>query len=153
MSAERIESTLAKLPGFCNLSEHDRGALAHACQLRTYSAGDALIRQGDRGHGLFLVLDGEVGVELADGDETVDLGTRGPGDFVGVLAMIDHRPRSATAVARGEVSAAYLGDQVFESLAHRHAAIAYPLQKALARQLAGTFRRVAGRLRSEHGAG
>ncbi len=59
------------------------------------SAGAALFNTGDPGDGLYLIIEGKLGILSGD----VLLGTRGPGEYVGELALLDDSPRSATVEA------------------------------------------------------
>ncbi len=56
-------------------------------------------REGEIGREFLVVLEGEV--EIRRGDEVV--ATRGAGDYIGEIALIDHRPRTATVVAKTPV--------------------------------------------------
>jgi CRP/FNR family transcriptional regulator, cyclic AMP receptor protein len=73
---------------------------------RTFRRGQALFSQGDIGERVFLVEDGWVTIRSSspDGDEMV-LNVRGPGELLGEMSILDHAPRSAAAVAVGEVTA------------------------------------------------
>ena len=55
-------------------------------------AGKVLIRQGELGDDLMVLVTGKVAVER-DGARLNELG---PGDFFGEIALIDHGPRTAT---------------------------------------------------------
>lgn len=68
--------------------------------------GEAIVREGDAGDWLYLVLDGEVVVEKqgeVDGSAPDVLDIIGPGGVFGELSFIDGRARSATVRARGPV--------------------------------------------------
>jgi CRP-like cAMP-binding protein len=75
-------------------------------EVRRYGDGEALIRIGEAGHGLFVILTGEV--DLARPDE---LGSRkrfltdGPGGVIGEMAQLVGRPALVDAYARGPVEA------------------------------------------------
>ena len=72
--------------------------------IRKVREGDLLVRQGDPGNELFLLLDGVLGVEV-DGNE---LGQVGPGTVLGERAIIEGGVRTSTlrAVTRCKVAVA-----------------------------------------------
>jgi len=65
---------------------------------QTFRAGQIVFTEGDPGNMMYAVLEGEVDIMV--GDQVV--GTIPAGSIVGEMALIDHSPRSATAVARTE---------------------------------------------------
>jgi putative iron-dependent peroxidase len=74
--------------------------------------GDVLVRQGEPGDEFFVVVEGNVIVER-DGRRVARLG---PGDFLGEIALIDGRPRTATARADGEARLLVLDHRRFDAL-------------------------------------
>ena len=82
----------------------------------------------------------------ANGTEAV-LAVRAPGDLVGELAAIDGHPRSATAIALGDVACAVVDAERFRAVLHDEPKAAMALLKLLAERL----REAEGR-RAEHGA-
>jgi len=142
-----LDTVLNGLPDFERLSDRDRAALSAALEQRHYKDGERFIQQGKRGDGAHFLVSGAVRVELERGDERIDLGMVAEGELFGVIAMIDHRPRSASCTAVGKVETAFLSRQAFEMLAHRHASIAYPFQRAVGTQVAADFRDVVDRIR------
>src|SRR5204863_4302963 len=65
--------------------------------VRPYDAADLVIREGDRGDELFIVLSGKVTVSRGDAVLT----TFGSGEHFGEMALIRSVPRSATVHADG----------------------------------------------------
>lgn len=74
--------------------------------------GEVLMRQGERGDEFLVVIRGYVIVERED----QRLARLGPGDFLGEIALIDGRPRTATATADGDVQLLVLDHGHFEAL-------------------------------------
>jgi CRP-like cAMP-binding protein len=115
---------------------------------RRWPAGSVLFHEGDRADRVFVLRKGRVKVVAteANGTETV-LAVRTAGDLVGELAAIDGRPRSATAIALGDVACAVVGAERFRVVLHDEPEAAMALLKLLAERL----REAEGR-RAEHGA-
>jgi serine/threonine protein phosphatase PrpC len=88
---------LANMPLFSRLSERELLRVMQAVEVREYKEGDFVIREGDKGDELFIVLDGKVRVSRA---EQV-LVTLGQGEHVGEMALIRSVPRSASVIAVG----------------------------------------------------
>jgi CRP/FNR family transcriptional regulator, cyclic AMP receptor protein len=79
-------------------------ALRAEGRLARFRRGQALFTQGDRAERVFVIERGWVLItSVAPGGREVVLGLRGPGDLVGDLSALDAAPRSANALAVGEV--------------------------------------------------
>lgn len=66
-------------------------------QRQTYQTGDRIFKEGDEGNMAYIVQSGEVEiVKIIDSVETV-LGTIGKGGMFGEMALIDSKPRMASA--------------------------------------------------------
>ena len=89
---------LAHMPLFERLTERELLRVMQAVEVRQYKDGDTVIREGDKGDELFIVLDGKVRVQR--GEQV--LTTLGQGEHVGEMALIRSVPRSATVVAAGD---------------------------------------------------
>jgi len=108
-----IEEQLARVPLFEGISESDLQRIAHLVARIQEPAGEMLTKEGEVGHELMIVLDGQV--EVRHGDRVV--ATLGPGDYLGEVAMLEHdHRRSATAVAMTAVTIAFIGRHDFENL-------------------------------------
>lgn len=98
--------TLAAVPLLAPLPPADLQALARLAHEHNAVSGELLLRQGDPGGLLLIVLAGELRVSIsgADGREQI-LGRLGPGDVVGEIAVLDGKPRSAdvSAVTRARL--------------------------------------------------
>ena len=108
---------LAKMPIFSRLNERELLRVMQAVEVRAFDDGTQIIREGDRGDELFIVLTGQV--RVARGLAT--LTHLGPGEHVGEMALIRSVPRSATVTAEGpaEVIAIRRAD-FFEILRKEH---------------------------------
>jgi serine/threonine protein phosphatase PrpC len=88
---------LANMPLFSRLSERELLRVMQAVEVRDYKDADVIIREGDKGDELFIVLDGKVRVSRGE-QALLDLG---PGEHVGEMALIRSVPRSASVTAVG----------------------------------------------------
>ena len=67
---------------------------------RTLRAGETLFRQGDAGDCAYAIESGQIEVFRGRGALRKVLALLGPGEVIGEMAVIDHLPRTASAVAR-----------------------------------------------------
>lgn len=88
-------TALAGVPLFADFSKKHLQRLAADTDELTFATGEAVVREGELGETLFVVLEGEGKVVRAGRK----VGTVLPGDFFGELAAIDAQPRSASVVA------------------------------------------------------
>jgi serine/threonine protein phosphatase PrpC/CRP-like cAMP-binding protein len=108
---------LAHMPLFARLTERELLRVMQAAQVRDFKDGDIIIREGDKGDELYIVLEGQVRVSREDRTLTL----LGPGEHVGEMALIRSVPRSATvaAVGRAELISIRRAD-FFEILRKEH---------------------------------
>jgi CRP/FNR family transcriptional regulator, cyclic AMP receptor protein len=83
------------IPIFRGFSDHELQGLVNDAVEQTYPTGARVVAAGDRGTGLFFLLDGGVDVR-PNGRQVVHLG---PGKYFGELSLLDDLPRSADVVA------------------------------------------------------
>jgi CRP-like cAMP-binding protein len=117
-------STMAELPGvaaamamlssvplFAPLNKAQLRTLVESGKERSYRAGEAIVKQGDKGIGFYLIQSGEARVER--GGKT--LASLGPGQFFGEMALLDNQPRTADVNAVGPVQCLVLSSWEFWS--------------------------------------
>jgi HEAT repeat protein len=105
-----------RVPLFENLSPGDIKQVAALAQEETFSDGVTLVREGDIGDVMFIIVSGEVRVLITKGQKQVELARRKAGEYVGEMALISKEPRSATVTALGNVRALCIDQKSFESL-------------------------------------
>ena len=95
LAAEPSE-LLKKVPFFRDVPPAEFALVAQKLRRRTAPAGDAIVRQGERGDSLFLVARGVVRVTRMDGGIGRDVATLMAGDFFGEMALLHGGARTAT---------------------------------------------------------
>ena len=94
---------LRRVPLFEGLAPEDLQRIAMTAVERAYAPGEALVREGDLGQELVVVVEGTVRVVHIDSDGTERLLRRyGPGDHIGELAVLREAPRAATVIAEAD---------------------------------------------------
>ncbi|MGZ3474145.1 MAG: cyclic nucleotide-binding domain-containing protein, partial [Polyangiales bacterium] len=86
---------LAKMQLFSRLTERELLRVMQVASIREYQPGETIIKEGEKGDELFIVLSGKVAVMRGDAVLT----HLGPGEHVGEMALIRSVPRSASVVA------------------------------------------------------
>jgi CRP-like cAMP-binding protein len=97
------EILLKQVPLFRSLRAEDSRHIAALLQKHTLRKGDALFRQGEEGHSLYMITAGKIKIvrQSWEGDEVI-LAVLSSGDFCGEMSLLDGLPRSADAVAAEE---------------------------------------------------
>lgn len=92
---ERLKKTIAAIPFFSSLPESELQKLADTASLHVYNPGEVIIREGEPGRSVYLVLHGRVRAFTRDhkGRE-VDLATLSSGEFFGEISFLTGKPRS-----------------------------------------------------------
>jgi len=90
--------TLEAIPLFRNLNRTELQALRLITQERKFAAGQDIFLEGEPGNGVYFVKAGLVEISAGKVDRRV-FSRLGPGEIFGEMAVIEHRPRSATASA------------------------------------------------------
>jgi CRP/FNR family transcriptional regulator, cyclic AMP receptor protein len=111
-------------PLFAACSRHELLDVAAACSETSLPAGETFIRQGERGHEFYVLLDGAVEV-TQDGQKINDLGQ---GDWVGEVALISTEARTATVTTTSPTRLLVLTDDAFQKLLNDVPSIAEKVQ-------------------------
>lgn len=133
MAQPSVANSLAKVPIFSECSKRELAIITRASKEVVHKEGTVIAREGERGVGLFLILEGQCSVTIG-GKVKAKLG---PGDFFGEVALLDGGPRTATVTALSPVKLIGITGWVFRGLLMEHPSIALK-----------TLEAVAGRLRS-----
>jgi HEAT repeat protein/ATP/ADP translocase len=90
---------LRRVPLFEALAPEDLQRVSASASERAWLGGEALMREGELGNELIVIVEGSVRVTRREGESERLLRSYGPGDHIGELAVLRERPRAATVVA------------------------------------------------------
>ena len=136
MKSKTPDEMLAKVPLFEGLTNKELREVSSLAARMNLRAGRELTRQGSIGHEFLIVLEGSVDV-LIDG---VVVASPASGQCYGEIALLDDRPRTATVVARTDVTVDIIGRREFTDMLERQPQIAARLRDAIAAHLAADER-------------
>ncbi|MCK5876948.1 MAG: cyclic nucleotide-binding domain-containing protein, partial [Candidatus Marithrix sp.] len=85
---------------FKHFSMEAKTFLSESIKRYHFSQGDVIVKQGDAGDSLFIVVEGVVGVQVqTDDGRTKEVARLGAGDFFGEMALLTGESRTATVIA------------------------------------------------------
>ena len=91
---------LAAVPIFQDLSRREFHRLEGILHRRNLAIDEAVVREGEKGVGMYIILSGEVRiVQRGEDGSDQQLAVLGEGDFFGEQALLDETPRTASAIA------------------------------------------------------
>jgi CRP-like cAMP-binding protein len=95
-SPERLKDAIAAIPFFKSLNEKEYDRLVSTSTLHIFQPGETIIRQGDPGRSVFLILHGRVRVFTRDyKGEELALAELGVSQFFGEISFLTGQPRSS----------------------------------------------------------
>jgi CRP/FNR family transcriptional regulator, cyclic AMP receptor protein len=104
--------------------------------LSTFNTGDFVFREGESGSYMFILIEGAVDLKKkVEKGETVLKTVDTPNDFFGEMALIDNRPRSASAVATKPTKLIMVDQTIFENLILNNSKFALKIIKVLSERI------------------
>jgi signal transduction histidine kinase len=107
---------LRQVPLFADISEEDLEQLYKMAETVSIPAGQLVLREGDPGDSLYVVLDGELEVTKRQGDQDILLAIYKPGQFFGEMALLEQAPRSASVGTLQESRLMVISQAAFQTL-------------------------------------
>lgn len=145
----RVEDFMEKLlalkqvPLFDHFSLEQLEGITRVTRERVFRVGETILREGDPGGELFVVVSGRVRVWKNHGTpERIDLGNMGNGSYFGEMAIFDDKPRSATIVAEQDTRILTLEGERLKEFVMQTPEMAFQILSVLTNRI----REVEGRL-------
>jgi len=121
---------------FQGLSVGELAAIGVMCKVVSHGANEVVIREGEPGDTLYLIIDGGVSVIKGEGIETCsEIAAMTAGDYFGEMALIDEAPRSATVKTKTKARFMVLSKDDFARIVHEHPPIGLNICKALSHRI------------------
>ncbi|MBW1808998.1 MAG: Crp/Fnr family transcriptional regulator [Deltaproteobacteria bacterium] len=102
---------------------------------REFPVGTAIFKEGDVGNEMYVIQSGKINISKSVRNVEKVLVTLGPGAFFGEMAIINQKPRSASAVVVEDARLLVIGPKTFETMIRGNAEIAVRMIKILAQRL------------------
>ena len=138
MNVTSGEDIIRAVPLFGELTTEQACQLYASAGRRRAAPGDVVIREGDPGDCLLIVLSGEVEVSKRDGDREVPLATRRAGEFIGELSLLEQGARMASVRAVEESELLTIGSAAFRRVLEASPATATAVLRTVAARLRST---------------
>jgi hypothetical protein len=133
---------------FEGLSVGELAAVASVTEETDYPAGRIVIREGEPGETMYLIINGEVSViKGLSGDNPIELDRIGKGDYFGEMALFEDIERTASIRTESDSRLLILHKQEFKQIVREYPQIALEICKVLSMRI----RRLHGKIKEKKG--
>lgn len=131
--------SLPKTPLFSDLREGPFKEMIARMVLRSFAAGEAIIKEGDQGQSFFILSSGEARVEKKTaGPEPMVLARFSEGAFFGEMALLQEGPRTASVIAETEAQVFELDRALLDDLVAQYPSVSKALRNFYQQRLLTT---------------
>jgi hypothetical protein len=131
---------LRRVKILANMTDAQLSRFAQFMEVEQFPQWAVIVKQGDPGDSMYLILQGELRVRIMVlGKETI-LTTLGVGEFFGDISLFDHGPRSADVVANADSLLLKITATGFDELAKAAPELATPFLRAVGQTLSARIR-------------
>jgi signal transduction histidine kinase len=128
--------TLAASSLFSQLSPPELAALQARAEERHFPDGRDIFHEGDDGDGIYLIKTGGVRISGSAGETARQVYSRfKPGEVFGEMAVLEGKPRSASATAEGDTTVFFIPRDVLLQLIQKSPHLAIALVKEISQRL------------------
>ena len=130
---------------FEGLSVSELAAIASVMEEAVYDKGSTIIREGEPGETMYMIIGGEVSVlKGQEGGHEIELDRMGSGGYFGEMALFEDQVRSATIRAEEETRLLVLHKREFGEIVREYPQIALHICKELSNRLRKLHAKVQG---------
>ena len=131
---------LRRIKMLADVNEPMLASLLQYLEVVRVPAFGTVVKQGEHGDALFMVLEGEVRARVTTDEKETTLATMGVGECFGEVAVVDQRPRSTDVVANQESVLIKVSDKALRKIFMEAPALAAPFMFGLTRVIAQRVR-------------
>ncbi len=134
-----IIEKLKEISFFSDIPDHDLRQIAEIMVEKSYRKGAVIIEERTEAERFFIIYRGKIEItKKFESDEEFVLSVQSDGDFFGEMALLDERPRSATARALEPTIVLETTRKNFETLLYKAPMLAYRIMRELSSRLRET---------------
>jgi len=131
---------LRRMKILAGLPEQDLEKFAQFMDIQRVPQWSTIVKEGDHGDTMYMILDGELRVRTMVGEKETVLTTLTAGEFFGDISLFDHGPRSADVIANTDATVLKITSTAFEKLAKDAPQLAAPFLMAVGKTLTARIR-------------
>ena len=111
-------------------------------EMKSFAPGDAIVRRGESGNEMYVILDGKTEVWVGTGDERRRVAELQRGEVFGEMGLVRHNERSADVIASGAVEVLAVDERFLQRIQRRYPRIASKVFLNLTRILSDRLQRM-----------
>jgi len=112
------------IPLFAGLRPFQAKVVTLMGELKSFPKGQPIIRQGEMGNEMYVVINGTADVFMHSSEQSRKLGSLERGDVFGEMGLIRHHERIADVIATQDVEVLAVNERFLERIKHRYPRIA-----------------------------
>lgn len=126
------DTLLSRVELFESLAADELARLAASLTERQCKAGEEIVKQGDPGSSLFVIVDGLLEVKVEHEGRTKVVGRLGPGEFFGEISLLTGSPRGAGVTAITDATLFELTHEVISPILQQRPEVAQEISRFVA---------------------
>ncbi|HEY1171792.1 MAG TPA: cyclic nucleotide-binding domain-containing protein [Verrucomicrobiae bacterium] len=131
---------LRRVKILAEMNDQQLGRFVQFMEVKQVRQFNDVVKQGEHGDAMFLILEGEVRVRLMIAQKETTLTTLSAGEFFGEMTLFDQGPRSADVVANNESTLLKISHSAFVKLIADAPDLATPFLLGICRTLTARMR-------------
>ncbi|KAA3617382.1 MAG: response regulator [Calditrichaeota bacterium] len=139
----QIGKIIKKVPIFRMLGKESIDFIVERLKFKTFAAGEAICKTGDKGEEMYIIISGETDVQVGEPGKEVVVATLKSGDYFGEMSLLTDEPRSATVLSNDGCETFVLYKNDFDVILERFPSIALSMTKIVSQRLSDTNKKAA----------